>query len=273
MARAAKKIIPLAFLASLLVYQTVVHFHHHHHHQQHYNKIQAANHPTQKLLVNTSGCQIVDWPTIDVNVLPLYANMSKRSIVCEAKSLPGYVEIERFDLNGILVRNPLNMSVHCTARGVRRSLHSDDKIFFASPTTTLVCDVVAYFPAETAVRVDCTVEGTAVVAKVVPLVRRPTQAPSTQRRMQPNLLMLGIDSVSRLNFERHFPRTKRLITERGFHTLLGYNKVADNTFPNLTPLLTGLYVEDLCTNNTCNDAYFDSFPFVWKVRAAAVKLI
>lgn len=78
----------------------------------------------------------------------------------------------------------------------------------------------------------------------------------------PNILLLGIDSISRLNYERHFTKTKRLIEANGFHTLYGYNKVADNTFPNLTPLLTGHYAEDIWKNV---NQPFDYFPFIWKV--------
>ena len=78
-----------------------------------------------------------------------------------------------------------------------------------------------------------------------------------------NILLLGFDSVSRLNFERHFQLTKEFIQRKGFYTMYGYNKVADNTFPNLTPLLTGHYVEDIW--NQTAKRKFDYFPFIWKV--------
>ena len=82
----------------------------------------------------------------------------------------------------------------------------------------------------------------------------------------PNILLLGIDSVSRLNFERHFPLTKKIIAQNNFYTMYGYNKVGENTFPNLIPLLTGFYAEDIWNKSTYND--FDDFPFIWKVSSS-----
>ncbi|XP_047987752.1 uncharacterized protein LOC125227469 [Leguminivora glycinivorella] len=54
-----------------------------------------------------------------------------------------------------------------------------------------------------------------------------------------NVIVLGVDSVSRLNFERTMPKTAKFLTDRGAIQLKGYNKVGYNTFPNLFPLLTG----------------------------------
>ena len=80
----------------------------------------------------------------------------------------------------------------------------------------------------------------------------------------PNILFVGIDSVSRLNFDRHFPLTTKMLSKHNFYTMYGYNKVADNTFVNLTPLLTGYYLEDIW-NETMNETYLDYFTFIWKV--------
>ena len=97
--------------------------------------------------------------------------------------------------------------------------------------------------------------------KVIPLIPE-LKRDSKKNENLPNILLLGIESISRLNFERHFPRAKSLVVEKEFYTLYGYNKVGDNTFPNLTPLLTGQYAEDLWKEK---DLPFDYFPFIWKV--------
>ena len=102
------------------------------------------------------------------------------------------------------------------------------------------------------------------VVPLIPVIESPTVREIPKSPHLPNVLFVGIDSVSRLQFDRHFPITARnIISGQGFHTMYGYNKVADNTFPNLTPLLTGHYVEDLW-NETMNEP-FDYFPFIWKV--------
>ncbi|XP_014211056.1 uncharacterized protein LOC106641232 [Copidosoma floridanum] len=54
-----------------------------------------------------------------------------------------------------------------------------------------------------------------------------------------SILMLGIDSVSRLNFHRSMPLTRDFFEERGWLELRGYNKMGDNTYPNLMAFLTG----------------------------------
>lgn len=52
--------------------------------------------------------------------------------------------------------------------------------------------------------------------------------------------VIGLDSMSRLNFMRQLPLSYRFITENlGGVVLLGFNKVGENTFPNVIPMLTG----------------------------------
>ncbi|PSN38258.1 hypothetical protein C0J52_17442 [Blattella germanica] len=59
-----------------------------------------------------------------------------------------------------------------------------------------------------------------------------------------NVLMIGTDAVSRLNFHRQLSKTSKRLTDLGAIELLGYTKVADETFPNLLPLLTGMSEAD-----------------------------
>ncbi|KAK0078958.1 hypothetical protein PV326_009036, partial [Microctonus aethiopoides] len=58
-----------------------------------------------------------------------------------------------------------------------------------------------------------------------------------------SILILGVDSVSRLNFLRSLPNTDKYLRETGWFNLKGYNKVGLNTFPNLMALLTGQNIE------------------------------
>jgi hypothetical protein len=73
-----------------------------------------------------------------------------------------------------------------------------------------------------------------------------------------------LDSISRMNFERHFPITTDLLAKHNFYTMYGYNKVADNTFVNLTPLLTGHYLKDLWNETLKYNTFLNYFPFIWK---------
>lgn len=55
-----------------------------------------------------------------------------------------------------------------------------------------------------------------------------------------DVLIIGLDSVSKLNFMRQLPKTYKLITRQlNAVVLIGFNKVGQNTFPNVVPMLTG----------------------------------
>lgn len=54
-----------------------------------------------------------------------------------------------------------------------------------------------------------------------------------------SVLMVGIDSMSRLNLRRVMPKTTEFLERNKWLNLKGYNKVADNTFPNLMAIFTG----------------------------------
>jgi len=83
----------------------------------------------------------------------------------------------------------------------------------------------------------------------------------------PNVIIFGTDSVSRLNVERHMPKTlKRIKSISDSLDFAGYNKVADNTDPNLVALLLGIHpfvMDSLPCHNNPLKAY-DDCPFIWK---------
>ncbi|XP_058789200.1 uncharacterized protein LOC131663112 [Phymastichus coffea] len=77
--------------------------------------------------------------------------------------------------------------------------------------------------------------------RILPAELRPNKNSinRTTYRKPLSVLMLGLDSVSRLNFYRTMPATRAYFEDRGWTELRGYNKMGDNTFPNLMALLTG----------------------------------
>lgn len=81
-----------------------------------------------------------------------------------------------------------------------------------------------------------------------------------------NIMILGVDSMSKLNFHRMLNQTsKTILDDLEAIEMQGYNKVGDNTYPNLIPLLTGLSEEEL--NGACLSSnasiYFDNCHFIW----------
>lgn len=86
-----------------------------------------------------------------------------------------------------------------------------------------------------------------------------------KRDDNPNVMIIGLDSVSRLNFHRHMNDSVQfLLKELNAIELYGYNKVADNTYPNLIPALTGLDENELIS--ACiphKNETFDLCNFIW----------
>ncbi|KAH8403376.1 hypothetical protein KR222_011514 [Zaprionus bogoriensis] len=103
------------------------------------------------------------------------------------------------------------------------------------------------------------------VDKPAKTLGRDKQANETQERL--SVMVLGIDSVSHLNFQRQMRRTASYIRRNLSHVeFWGYNKVGDNTFPNLVPLLSGLDDQELnlsCVAPLAKPTY-DGCSFIWK---------
>ncbi|XP_017057359.2 uncharacterized protein LOC108098739 [Drosophila ficusphila] len=55
----------------------------------------------------------------------------------------------------------------------------------------------------------------------------------------PSVFLFGIDSMSRMNFHKSMPLTSKFVRQKGWFEMEGYNKVGDNTLPNLLAVLTG----------------------------------
>lgn len=101
-------------------------------------------------------------------------------------------------------------------------------------------------------------------AKKLPKLRLANDTSSVDRL---SVMVLGIDSVSHLNFQRQMRRTASYIRRNLSHVeFWGFNKVGDNTFPNLVPLLSGLDDEEL--NISCLSTQpkpsFDGCSLIWK---------
>ncbi|XP_045160602.1 uncharacterized protein LOC123525542 [Mercenaria mercenaria] len=80
-----------------------------------------------------------------------------------------------------------------------------------------------------------------------------------------NVMMIGMDSVSRLSFMRQMVKTKRFLEEElGAFDMMGYNKVADNTFINIVPMTFGKFAQEMPWDESKTSQTFDHFDFMWK---------
>ncbi|XP_055837375.1 uncharacterized protein LOC129905810 [Episyrphus balteatus] len=96
-----------------------------------------------------------------------------------------------------------------------------------------------------------------------------TSSNPTHAEKKISVMVIGIDSVSRLNFLRQMNRTAGMVRDAlNSVEFIGYNKIGDNTYPNLVPALSGLEESEL--NLAClapihgRNVSYDNCPFIWK---------
>uniref|UniRef100_T1IU56 Sulfatase N-terminal domain-containing protein n=1 Tax=Strigamia maritima TaxID=126957 RepID=T1IU56_STRMM len=79
-----------------------------------------------------------------------------------------------------------------------------------------------------------------------------------------SVTFVGIDSTSRHNMIRQMNKTYNFLrSNNNIIDLKGFIKLADNTFVNVVPLLTGLFVEE-CWNETMHNVPLDYLNIIWK---------
>ncbi|XP_044272214.1 uncharacterized protein LOC123016065 [Tribolium madens] len=79
-----------------------------------------------------------------------------------------------------------------------------------------------------------------------------------------SVLIVGIDSISRLNFIRILRKSYLFLWKNNWITLKGYNKIDDNTYPNIMALLSGLNEKN--AQEKCPSTKFrglDRCPLIW----------
>ncbi|XP_017074164.1 uncharacterized protein LOC108109879 isoform X1 [Drosophila eugracilis] len=82
----------------------------------------------------------------------------------------------------------------------------------------------------------------------------------------PSVLMLGIDSISRVNLIRAMPKTAQYLYDNEWFELAGYNKVDDNTFPNIMAVATGYNLPNAM--HACSPFVvggLDKCNYIWKL--------
>ena len=158
---------------------------------------------------------------------------------------------------------------HCRFQTIhRKSYKSDNEFYYSSPRSfTNTIPVPGEY-----MRVFCynSNGGLIYTNYHTAVIRKPDVEQRCQKARTPdealNILMIGVDSVSRLNFVRQFQKTRRfLLKELGATELRLYNIVAENTYVNLVPMFAGKFVHELpWDERTDYNKPFDEYGFLWK---------
>ena len=87
-----------------------------------------------------------------------------------------------------------------------------------------------------------------------------------EKLLRPNILLMGIDSVSYANFKRLFPQTFRFLSaELANNVILDHmNAVGGSTIDNIIPFLTGLTYDELINriDSKFDNTFVDFLPFL-----------
>ncbi len=203
--------------------------------------------PEVPYLINTSTCQIKDWPLFDKDIWPLYQNLKNADFGCD-KNAP-ILTIERVNFTWIHIIYPKNGGWLCNATELARKNSTDGLTL--GPTVTNLQDYTNFDRDQMAnklengrqfrwdsLKVNCeSSDKTKEYSRVVPLIQH-YKAKKVNANPKVNIMLLGIDSISRLNFLRHMHQTKSFFDANGFIPLLGHHKVGENSFPNILPYVS-----------------------------------
>ncbi|XP_064637064.1 uncharacterized protein LOC135493574 isoform X2 [Lineus longissimus] len=227
------------------------------------------------LLVNTEGCKIPDIDPFDKSISHLI--YKGNSIKCDAKPAITYVDKTWLRFNMTILKEHYGQGLdRCEYQTVTRGGDgkSDDLFLYEEPIIfTDDIRVLSEF-----IRIACFGEnGDMIYTNFHAFIqdkslmddRANLQFDAFINREKPketmNVLMVGLDSMSRLNFIRQMPKTREfLLNTLGAVEMAGYNKVADNTFVNLVPMFAGKFVEGLPWTEMMSDDPFDKYNFMWK---------
>ncbi|XP_021917636.1 uncharacterized protein LOC110828852 isoform X2 [Zootermopsis nevadensis] len=235
-------------------------------------------------LVDTVGCRIPDLDLLD----PVIREFIKKEnpLNCHEKH-PLLIDANLTSLfikkSTLPIFNISDEELECCYQPFWRSKprsendNFDNRIVFADNCTSFKNEVSIE---EEFVKVTCSVDNQIVYKnyhafvpikiKVEKFCKDARENTSSRNRERMSVLILGMDAVSRLNFHRQMPKTESLLRRMHAIELFGYNKVADNTFPNLVPVLSGLSEKEL--RDTCwpqTSSVFDKCNWIWKNFSAA----
>ncbi|XP_013774311.1 uncharacterized protein LOC106459260 [Limulus polyphemus] len=236
----------------------------------------SANEVLSQYLIDTPGCRIPHLDPFDSSVKSLIHKVSKKD-ACKKEKF--FIEVKsnaKLEVNVNLLRKNYNLSfdeINCVYKPIlrepgHRNLTTDNQfkignskiLTFGVPLQeefiVVRCFKKTQFFHEEYIAL------TPIIQNVEENCKKRENGFSNGDSL--NVMIIGIDSISKLNFIRHFTKTHTYLrTVLKAFELRGYNKVGDNTFYNLTPLLTGFFANQYW-NITKKYMFFDHLNFIWK---------
>ncbi|XP_023023665.2 uncharacterized protein isoform X1 [Leptinotarsa decemlineata] len=199
-------------------------------------------------LINTSKCRIPDADPFSEDIIQ-YISQEKYE-PCTKLGLLTYIDksngMVRLRINSSLLSEYSSMEITCCYSNITRInyVKAVDNEIKLTPCTPIQKEVNLTFPF---VKVVCSNILKNVYTNVhATTLPTPRKVPDVSSEKKYSILLVGIDSMSKSNLRRTMPKTYQYLNQN-YISLKGYNKIGDNTFPNLMALLTGYSVAQLQT--------------------------
>ncbi|GAB0095698.1 uncharacterized protein DMENIID0001_111090 [Sergentomyia squamirostris] len=226
---------------------------------------------SEAYFVNTVGCKMPKFPIFDIHNQRFFTDPD--GVHCNTSITASDRQYVWIRLNATELQTMYNVSdpssLSCSYQSFRRK--SDTWIKFLPEVTPIVFGQRHRVAAgEEFIKVTCNNLGLGEIYQdfhyFVPDRDPPGDAVPAASRRKANVIVIGIDSISRLNFRRQLQKsTHLLLEEMNAIEMEGYNKVGDNTYPNLIPVLSGLDAAEL--ESVClplKNSTFDNCHFIWR---------
>ena len=218
---------------------------------------------------DTPGCTIPTMEAFHESIRHLYTK--PHPVRCPGRPPLTYVRKGTVFVNQTaLKQNYSNDLSFCLYQSITRR-HGSDNLYNISQGVRFVSSILA---SNEFLKIECFDSGKnnidtnyhAIVMRKRPASNSHDANTTADRARRLRVLLLGIDSVSRMNHIRHFTKTRALLGAMEAVELTGYNKVGDNTFVNIVPLLTGKTPDALGyqENGHLMEKPMDHMPLIWK---------
>ena len=230
-------------------------------------------------LIDTETCRLSDWPLFDPEIQPLFVDYKNKDFGCDKNVLPFL--ISRVNFTWIQIDFPpkgwlTDTKWQCSAQEIKRTSNDQwalgtqigplDRLNnFANNLTS------AQLKNETnsrwdSVKVTCKEQSNvnSTFSHVIPLVQTYKHENANSKALKTNVILLGLDSISRLNFLRQMKLTRAFLESQQFIPLNGYHKVGENSLPNIVPMLTGRMPSEYYNQSWGRSRTFDNVPLIFK---------
>ncbi|XP_063609086.1 uncharacterized protein LOC134783225 isoform X1 [Penaeus indicus] len=240
----------------------------------------CLRHDTRPFILTTPGCSIPDFDPLHPSVVkfrvkqPKEFNCSQHRPLTEVRGLTLLLHRDRAEDYGVAKEE-----LSCVYQGIVRVEQDPEKftmdcdklyklkkkIVLKSPSTNMDEDGVMVTCHGRIYKIYQTVHYFLQPRRSKEKRERFQKEHAGQRRDMLSVLIMGIDSVSRANMRRNMPKTFHFLKdELGALDFQAFNKVADNTNPNMAASLMGLTEKELTDICQPKRTKFDDCPLIWK---------